>query len=170
MIVDIKRTLLALFLTTATGVSLLAHTSCSSWTDSNLAISPLDASANPKDANGRPVSFKMDIRPLMNRTNWNPKGHGCKACHDPTFWGDKGTDSTMLDLSTLGALRRGGFHSGTNIIVPGDPASSVLVQKLRGQFIIGAKMPKDGPPFWSEGEIQLVERWIAEGAQGADNE
>ncbi len=152
----------------ASAVGLCTTASCSSWVESNLE--PFDGGP-PKyaDAAGRPVSFKLDIRPLMNRSNSDPSGHGCKVCHYPTFWGDKGTESTKLDLSTLGAMRQGGFHS-PNIVVPGDPANSALVQKLRGQFSIGAKMPKDGPPYWSEGQIQLVERWILEGAQGADNE
>ena len=159
----------ALCIAAASAVSLLAVSSCSSWTESNLD-GPLDAAPKPlPDAAGRPVSFKTDIRPLMNRSNVDPTGHGCKVCHYPTFWGDKGTDSTNLDLSTLGALRKGGFHT-PNIIVPGDPANSAIVQKLRGKFTIGAKMPKDGPPYWSEAQIQLVERWILEGAQGADNE
>jgi hypothetical protein len=114
--------------------------------------------------------FATYIRPRINRTNIDGRGHGCRACHDPLFWGEKGTDSTNLDLSSLGKLRLGGFHTESNIIVPGNPAASALVQKLRGTFYLGAKMPKDGPPFWSETDIQLVERWIAAGAVGADNE
>ncbi len=153
----------------ATAVTCVSVSSCSSWTESNLD-GPFPPPARvPPDASARKVNFKLDIRPLMNRSNSDPTGHGCKVCHYPSFWGDKGTDSTNLDLSTLGALRKGGFHT-PNIIVPGDPKASGLIQKLRGQFSIGAKMPKDGPPYWSESEIQLVERWILEGAQGADNE
>jgi hypothetical protein len=153
----------------ATAASCISVSSCSSWTESNL-----DGPIPPpprviQDASARPVSFAKDIRPLMNRSNSDPSGHGCKVCHYPLFWGDKGTYSTNLDLTTLGTLRKGGFHT-PNIVVPGDPKNSAIVQKLRGSFIIGARMPKDGPPYWSESEIQLVERWIQEGAQGADNE
>jgi hypothetical protein len=164
---------LGLFLTA--GVAL----GCSSWIDPP-RLQDRDAAAAPlPDAANRPVSFKMDIRPLMNRTNWDPNGHGCKACHYPEgsgdgglagFWGAKGTDSTNLDLSTLGAIRQGGYHTANDMIIPGDPANSAFVQKLRGSFYLGAKMPKDGPPFWSEAQIQLVERWIREGAVGADTE
>jgi hypothetical protein len=164
-----KRRALALGVAAVAGVGSLSASSCSSWVDSNLAPSPLDAATRLPDANGRPVVFKTDIRPLMNRGNTDPTGHGCKACHYPTFWGDRGTDSTGLDLSTLGALRKGGYNS-PNIVVPGDPKGSAFVQKLRGTFPIGAHMPRDGPPFWSEAQVQLVERWIAEGANGEDDE
>jgi hypothetical protein len=163
------RSAFALCMAVATAASCISVSSCSSWTESNL-----DGPIPPpprviQDASARPVSFAKDIRPLMNRSNSDPSGHGCKVCHYPLFWGDKGTDSTNLDLTTLGTLRKGGFHT-PNIVVPGDPKNSAIVQKLRGSFIIGARMPKDGPPYWSESEIQLVERWIQEGAQGADNE
>ena len=164
------RTLLALFLTGGAAAASFSLTACSDWVDPPHLADRDAAAAAGADANGRPVSFAKDIRPLMNRTNWDPNGHGCRACHYPGFWGDKGTDSTNLDLSTLGAIRRGGYHTATDMIVPGNPAGSAFVQKLRGQFYIGARMPKDGPPFWSEAQIQLVERWIAEGAVGADNE
>jgi len=158
-----KRCLLGLF------IAATAVVGCGDWVEPPL-LGDRDAAPNPApDAANRPVSFGMDIRRLINRTNWDPSGHGCRACHDSTFWGDKGTDSTNFDVSSLGAIRRGGVHSEGTTIIPGDPQNSVFVQKLRGQFYLGARMPKDGPPFWSEAQIQLVERWILEGAQGADN-
>jgi hypothetical protein len=171
------RNVVSLFLTAATAAVSMASSSCSDWVDPpDLAAAPLTTTQKSPcagataDASARPVCFKTDIRPLMNRTNFDLSGHGCKACHYPIFWGDKGTDSTGLDLSSLGSLRKGGFHSQGTMVVPGDPKSSAFVQKLRGQFYIGAHMPKDGPPFWSESQIQLVERWISEGAHGDDNE
>ena len=36
--------------------------------------------------------------------------------------------------------------------------------------ISGLRMPKDGPPFWSGQEIQLMRNWIAQGASGEDAE
>jgi hypothetical protein len=44
------------------------------------------------------------------------------------------------------------------------------VQKLVGDYFEGLPMPKDGPPYWSQDEIQLVIDWIAEGANGGDSE
>lgn len=117
-----------------------------------------------------PVSFAQQIRPLMNRSATDPTGHGCIACHYSNHPTHPCTDLTGLDCSTLGALRRGGIISGSSIIIPGKPCESALVQKLQGDYFEGLRMPKDGPPFWSDSEIQLVKDWIAQGALGEDDE
>ena len=126
----------------------------------------VDADSNP----AQPVSFAEDIRPLMNRSNADPMGHGCMHCHYSTQPSHICLDTIGLDLSTLGALRRGGLTSATTIAIPGKPCESALVQKLQGDYFTGLQMPKDGPPFWSPQEIQLVIDWIAEGALGSDDE
>jgi hypothetical protein len=49
--------------------------------------------------------------------------------------------------------------------VPGDPESSYLVHKVDGRRgIVGNRMPNDGPPFLTDGQIQILERWIEIGA------
>jgi hypothetical protein len=116
-----------------------------------------------------PVSFANDIRPLMDRLP-SPTGHGCKVCHYSTESSHPCLDVSGLDVATLGALRQGGITTSANIIIPGKPCESALVQKLLGDYYAGLRMPKDGPPFWTQDEIQLVIDWIAEGAQGGDNE
>jgi len=134
------------------------------------ALDPeIGAPSPPIDA-GAPVVFGRDIRPLMDRSSTDPTGHGCKACHYATLPFHPGTDASGLDLSTLGSLRRGGNDTHQNIVVPYSPEGSAIVQKLRGTFSIGARMPRNGPPYWSEDEIELVERWIAQGAKGDDEE
>jgi len=60
-----------------------------------------------------------------------------------------------LDLSTLGALRRGGATSGARIVVAGDPDASVIVQKLRGTYPYGARMPRLGVT-WGDDEMALL--------------
>lgn len=119
---------------------------------------------------GSGVSFARDIRPLIKRSASDPDAKGCYPCHDGNAPKHVGLDLGGLDLSTLGKLREGGGTSGSKIVVPGDPAASALVQKLRGTYAYGTRMPKSGPPFWTEEEIALVERWIREGAQGGDDE
>lgn len=156
--------------------------SACAWLDPEVgAPRALDAAASETDAAADgpnesditdvlPISFKRDIRPLIDRMPSDPTGHGCRACHYSTQSSHVGLDETGLDLATLGALRRGGFSSGTRIVVAGDPGASVLVQKLEGTYSIGTRMPRDGPPYWSVDEIAKVRRWIAEGALGADDE
>lgn len=122
------------------------------------------------DAPPSGVSFARDIRPLIKRLSSDPTGKGCVPCHDGRAPKHVGVDLGGFDLSTLGKLREGGGTSGTRIVVPGNPASSALVQKLRGVYPFGTRMPKNGPPFWTEEQIALVEQWIREGALGGDDE
>jgi hypothetical protein len=112
------------------------------------------------------IDFKKDIRPVMS--GLVPGATGCKKCHYPDGATREGLDAVGLDLSSLGTLRKGGSHTSTNIVVPGDPCKSAIVQKLRGTFE-GARMPKNGP-YWSPEQIQPLMDWIAEGANGDDNE
>lgn len=50
-------------------------------------------------------------------------------------------------------------------VIPGDPDNSYLVQKLRGDAgIVGLRMPRNGPPFLSDDQINLVRQWIQQGA------
>jgi hypothetical protein len=58
----------------------------------------------------------------------------------------------------------GGFHSGAQIVVAGDPCASIMYQKLSDAPPFGSRMPLNGPPFWTDDELQLLHDWIAEGA------
>jgi len=134
-----------------------------------IADADLDADADV-DATPKPVSFHDDIRPLMERSDVDPTGHGCKKCHYATQPSHIGTELSGLDMSTLGTLRKGGNTTRAAIVVPGDPAASAIVQKLHGTYASGVRMPFSGPPYWSDAQIALMERWIAEGAKGGDSE
>ncbi|MBX3190768.1 MAG: hypothetical protein KF819_27470 [Labilithrix sp.] len=125
----------------------------------------VDGDSDPANA----IEFKTRIRPLMNGEK--PGTKGCAACHystSPNQAGQEGLIATQLDLSSLRTLRNGGVNTRGTIVVPGKPCSSAIVQKLRGTAN-GARMPKNGP-YWSPEDIQLVADWIAEGANGGDDE
>jgi hypothetical protein len=50
-------------------------------------------------------------------------------------------------------------------VIPGDPDNSYLVQKLEGaSTIVGRRMPLNGPPYLTDGQILILRRWIAIGA------
>jgi len=50
-------------------------------------------------------------------------------------------------------------------VVPGDPENSYLVHKVEGRpGIVGNRMPNNGPPFLSSGQILILRRWIEIGA------
>jgi hypothetical protein len=50
-------------------------------------------------------------------------------------------------------------------VTPGDPDSSYLIHKLEGRSDInGRRMPNNGPPYLTDGQIQVIRRWIEIGA------
>jgi hypothetical protein len=111
---------------------------------------------------GPPVLFGRDIRPLIEKS--------CKQCHYAAEPSHVGLDGSGLDLTTLGSLRHGGNNTRQNIIIPYNPEGSALVLKLYGTFAVGVRMPKTGPPYWSDEDIDLVATWIEQGAKGDDSE
>ena len=54
---------------------------------------------------------------------------------------------------------------GATLVIPGDPDNSYLVKKLeRAPDIVGERMPRNNGPFLTEGQMQVIRRWIFEGA------
>jgi hypothetical protein len=50
-------------------------------------------------------------------------------------------------------------------VTPGNPDASYMVHKIEGRTsIIGRRMPFNGPPFLTDGQIQIMRRWIDIGA------
>ena len=51
-------------------------------------------------------------------------------------------------------------------VAPGEPDNSYMVHKLEGgPNILGERMPRGGGPFLTSGQMLVIRRWIAEGAQ-----
>jgi hypothetical protein len=106
------------------------------------------------------VSFAVDIQAgLFERTDM-----GCADCHTSGGATPIGLRVSGLDLSSYDSLLDGGLRSGEEIVLPGRPCDSVLVQKVGPAPPFGARMPLDGPPFMDERQLQLLSDWIAEGA------
>jgi hypothetical protein len=53
---------------------------------------------------------------------------------------------------------------GAVLVIPGDPESSYLIRKLEGRDINGVRMPFNGPPYLTAGQILVIRRWIETGA------
>lgn len=50
-------------------------------------------------------------------------------------------------------------------VSPGSPDASYLVHKIEGRAgIVGTRMPRNGPPYMTDGQIQILTRWIEVGA------
>ena len=96
------------------------------------------------------VQFNRDIRPLL--------AQNCFACHGP----DEQAREAELRLDTAeGALADlGGYVA----VAPGDVASSALVERISSADPDARMPPPDAGKQLSAEQIELIRRWIAEGA------
>jgi menaquinol-cytochrome c reductase cytochrome b/c subunit len=92
-------------------------------------------------------SFAQDVKPIMDKR--------CATCHSKRLKGGY----SVADYDKV-------MTSGNNapVIIAGDPANSILVQMLQGiETPAGGQMPPGRP--LKEEQIQLIERWVSQGAQ-----
>ncbi|MCE2684045.1 MAG: PSD1 and planctomycete cytochrome C domain-containing protein [Verrucomicrobiae bacterium] len=97
------------------------------------------------------VEFNRDIRPIFSDT--------CYACHGP----DEAKMKGKLRLDSLEAARRGG-KSGDPAIVPGHPERSEVMKRLLTTDADDHMPPAEFHKVLSKEQIDLVARWIKEGA------
>jgi mono/diheme cytochrome c family protein len=107
-----------------------------------------------QDAANKPAFYTEKVRPIL-QTN-------CGKCHFDV--NHKGGLSLMTKASTLKGGRDG------VVIVPGDPADSVLVKLIRHEG------PPDDPkpmppklPKLSDEDIAVIEQWVKAGAVMPDD-
>ena len=94
------------------------------------------------------VSYYRQIRPIF-------QAH-CQGCHQPA------KDSGGYVMTAFDRLLAGG-ESELAAIVPGKPADSYLLELIRPDDKGAASMPKDQPAL-AAADIELIEKWIAQGA------
>lgn len=89
----------------------------------------------------------------------------CVTCHTDQGRNPSGQLNLRVDpyAALVGAASR--QKAGATLVVPGDPDASYLIHKLEGRSDIAQlRMPRNGPPFLTEGQILVIRRWIAIGA------
>jgi len=102
------------------------------------ALDALAAIENP--------SFASDVKPILDKR--------CANCHGKRTKGG-------FSVADYDKVMTSGNHAP--VIIAGDAASSILVQMLRGvETPAGGQMPPGRP--LKEPQIQLIERWINQGA------
>ena len=101
---------------------------------------PLARTAGPK-----PVDFNREVRPILS--------DNCFACHGP----DEQNRMAGLRLDT----REGAIGK---VIVPGDPAASKLLQRIRHEKKALRMPPASFNKTLTPVQIATLERWIQEGA------
>ena len=105
-----------------------------------------DFGTNPKDGvNSEDISYKDDIQPMFNASCTN-------------YHGNRGG----LSLRTYASLMKGTSNNGP-VVIPNDGAGSLIVKKLQGTAP-GDRMPQEPASKWSDSKIEMVKKWIDQGA------
>jgi hypothetical protein len=106
----------------------------------------------PAAAFAQPVEFNRDIRPILSDR--------CFTCHGP----DAANRKTKLRFDLEGGFRIA-LANGRFPIVPGDPDQSEMVRRIASENA-AVRMPPAyaGKEKLKPGEIDLIRRWIAQGA------
>jgi len=92
------------------------------------------------------VSFETQIAPILNEK--------CVNCHGAQ------RASSNLKLDTFAGMKQGG--RGGVLLVPGNPNNSLIIRKLIAPG--NQRMPRNAGPL-EPAQIQLIARWIVEGAR-----
>ena len=98
------------------------------------------------------VSFNKDIRPIL--------ADRCFSCHGPDSASRKANLRLDLEKDAKTALSGGGSP-----IVAGKPDSSAIIHRLTHEDPEELMPPPESKLTVSPGEIELIRRWIAQGAR-----
>jgi Protein of unknown function (DUF1553)/Protein of unknown function (DUF1549)/Concanavalin A-like lectin/glucanases superfamily/Planctomycete cytochrome C len=105
-------------------------------------------SAIDEPATVAPISFNREILPILS--------NNCFACHGP----DENKRETKFHFDTQeGAFRKKG------VIVPGDAAGSLLVERITNPDVDERMPPAETGHVLTAKQIDLLRRWIDEGAK-----
>ena len=107
-------------------------------------------------------SIQNDIFSNGDSTGRSP----CTQCHNAIGGRFNGLDlspavayGNLVNISSRGKV-------GAVRVIPGDPDNSYLIHKIEGRpGIVGLRMPFNGPPYLSDGQILVIRRWIELGAR-----
>jgi hypothetical protein len=89
----------------------------------------------------------------------------CVTCHTNVGRNPSGGLNLTHDVA-YGQLMVSSIQKpGTMRVLSGNPPDSYLIQKLEGiTAITGRRMPFNGPPYLTPGQILIIRRWIEIGA------
>jgi len=106
----------------------------------------------PAHPDKKEVSFKSDIRPLLDDY--------CMSCHVP---GGKGYEKSGLDMRSYGSLMKGTKFGP--IIKPGNSQDSTLIVLVEGRADPSISMPYGVKGSLSKDKIAILRKWIDQGAK-----
>jgi len=108
------------------------------------------------------ASIQTDIFQASDSLGRTP----CRQCHtstgkNPSGGFDLNPDVAYSNLVNAPVREK----AGAIRVIPGDPDNSYLVHKIEGAAdIVGRRMPFNGPPYLTDGQIKIIRRWIQIGA------
>ena len=115
-----------------------------------LSISPAMAGGARKQPTGEPVDFSAQIRPIISSK--------CFSCHGP----DESARKAKLRLDLRDEAIKG--RKGVRAIAPGDLDKSELVRRITTTDPDDIMPPPKSGRTLSAAEIDLIKRWIQQGA------
>ncbi len=119
-----------------------------------VAAGALTGLAGAAPAGPAKLSYNEHIQPIL--------AENCFLCHGP----DSGTRKGKLRLDRAkDATSPRGSGDLAPAIVPGKPAESPLVERIRSTDAEEVMPPSDSHKTLKPAEIALLERWVAEGAE-----
>ena len=128
----------------------------------SLALALLLAARLPGDSSDAPeraaasIDFDRDIRPVLSDK--------CFTCHGPDAEARKARLRLDIEEDAKAALRSGG-----HAIVAGAPEDSELIYRVATDDPFDRMPPEETGKVVSAEEVQLLRRWIAEGAPWAEH-
>ena len=90
----------------------------------------------------------------------------CIQCHNAVgaFFSGLNLTQNVAYANLVNVSSRG--KVGAIRVIPGDAENSYLIHKLEGRpGIVGLRMPFNGPPYLTDGQILVIRRWIELGAR-----
>jgi mono/diheme cytochrome c family protein len=146
---ELKRSVLMVI----SGMSIVRRIQLAAGLIAGLIAGPgLSASDNPLPAAGAEVSYNRDIRPIL--------AENCFACHGP----DKSKRKGKLGLNTSEDAQRPLANGDGAAVVPGNITASLLIARIRTTDADDHMPPSTSDKHLSAKQIELLTRWIAQGA------
>jgi hypothetical protein len=90
----------------------------------------------------------------------------CTNCHTNVGRTPAGNLNLLRDFAYDQLVNRASIQrTNLMLVAPNDPENSYLVHKLDGRpSILNLRMPRNSPAFLTDGQILVINRWIATGA------
>ncbi|MFN7914318.1 MAG: hypothetical protein U0Q55_03190 [Vicinamibacterales bacterium] len=92
--------------------------------------------------------------------------NSCISCHTNVGRTPAGGLNLLHDVAYDQLVNvTAGQKADLKYVTPGNPEASYLLHKIDGRSgIVGTRMPRNGPPFMTEGQVLILRRWIELGA------